>query len=188
MVHWLMAPLLALGSGTAGAIAGNNADTTPQAASVPGLLEHSLRLLHSNESFDLRQLAGRPLLIVNTASHCGFTGQFKGLEALHREYGDRGLVVLGFPSNDFNQESGNEAETAEICYVNYGVSFTMFAPVSVRGSDAHPVFAELARQSGAPKWNFYKYLVDGDGKVVAWFNSMTRPDSAKVTSAIESLL
>lgn len=158
-------------------------------ADINQLLDHQLRRLHANETVDLKSAyQGKPLLFVNTASNCGFTGQFEGLEALHQRYKDRGLIIAGFPSNSFRQEADDEAETAKVCFFNFGVSFDMFAPVSVRGSDVHPIFAELARQSRAPRWNFYKYLIDQNGRVVEVFPSTTRPDSKKVEQAIEALL
>ncbi|TVQ69878.1 MAG: glutathione peroxidase [Chromatiaceae bacterium] len=153
------------------------------------LFDHDMRRLHSSEVVNLRErFAGQPLLIVNTASHCGFTGQFSGLEAVHEKYADRGLRVMGFPSNDFNQEASDEAETAQVCFRNFGVSFDMFAPIGVRGDDAHPIFQELARQSRAPRWNFYKYLVDRNGQVVAAYSSMVSPESRRFERAIEDLL
>ncbi|HLS97608.1 MAG: glutathione peroxidase [Porticoccaceae bacterium] len=159
------------------------------AADCPEHLDVTLKKLRSSDSLNLCEaFAGRPLLIVNTASHCGFTPQFKSLEAIHRAYAERGLVVLGFPSDDFRQEADSEEKTAEICYINYGVTFTMFAPLSVKGEDAHPLFRELARQSRAPGWNFTKYLVDGDGRVVQHFPSRVAPDSAEFTAAVEALV
>ncbi len=153
------------------------------------LLNHELRRLHANEVVDLRShFEGKPLLFVNTASHCGFTGQFEGLEALHQEYKDRGLMVAGFPSNSFRQESSDEAETAQVCFYNFGVTFDMFSPIDVRGDEAHPIFQELARQARAPRWNFYKYLIDQNGQVVEVFPSTTRPDSRRLHRAIERLL
>lgn len=158
-------------------------------ADLDQLLNHELRRLHANEIVDLRsRYQGQPLLFVNTASHCGFTGQFEGLEALHQRYKDQGLIVAGFPSNSFRQESSDESETARVCFYNFGVTFDMYTPISVRGEDAHPIFQELARQSQAPRWNFYKYLIDPDGKVVEVFPSTTRPDSRQVRRAIEKLL
>lgn len=158
-------------------------------ASCPEFLDHEFRKLHSSESVNLCQsYGGRPMLVINTASHCGFTDQFEGLEALHQQYKDKGLVVVGFASNDFKQEADSEAEAAEVCYVNYGVSFTMIAPSHVKGEQANPVFAELARQTKAPSWNFNKYLVDGSGTVVEKYGSMTGPDSKKLNKAIEALL
>lgn len=155
----------------------------------PAWLDQNLRLLHSGTSKNLCDAyGGKPLLIVNTASHCGYTSQFSGLEAIHKKYKDRGLVVLGFPSNDFFQEEDKEEDAAKICYVNYGVSFDMFAPSHVRGSAANPVFAALGSAQRSPKWNFYKYLVDRDGRIVASFGSTTEPDDKTLIAAIETLV
>lgn len=159
------------------------------AKDCPAYLDQEFQRLHSSKSINLcAEFAGRPLLIVNTASHCGFTPQFKGLEALHRRYGNRGLAVIGFPSNDFRQEASNEAETADVCYVNYGVTFTMLAPSPVTGSGANPVFRELNRRAGEPGWNFNKYLVSADGTKVQQFGSRVAPESEELTRAIEQLL
>jgi glutathione peroxidase len=159
------------------------------AASCPAFLNHDFKKLRSDKSVNLcAEYAGKPLLIVNTASHCGYTPQFKGLEALYQKYHGRGLVVVGFPSDDFNQESKDEAETADICYINYGVTFTMLAPSPVTGKNANPVFQELDRRSGEPTWNFNKYLVSADGKVVQHFDSNVKPDSPQLTRAVEKLL
>jgi glutathione peroxidase len=159
------------------------------AATCPAFLNHEFKKLHSSDSVNLCSVyAGQPLLIVNTASHCGYTPQFKGLEALHQKYANRGLLVVGFPSDDFNQEAKDQAETADICYINYGVTFTMLAPSSVTGKHANPVFQELDRRSGEPTWNFNKYLVSADGKVVQHFDSEVAPDAAELTTAIEKLL
>ena len=158
-------------------------------ASCPGYLEHSMRKLHSSEQVNLCEIqSGKPMLVINTASHCGYTPQFKGLEALHEKYRERGLVVVGFASNDFRQEAKDEAKAAEVCYVNYGVTFTMIAPSHVKGAAANPVFRELASQTQAPSWNFNKYLLDSDGKVVQHFDSNTRPDSKVLQAAIENVL
>jgi glutathione peroxidase len=159
------------------------------AAACPAFLNHEFRKLHSSQQVNLcKEFAGKPMLIVNTASHCGFTGQFAGLEAVHKKYKERGLVVVGFASNDFNQEAKDEAESAEICLQNFGVTFTMMAPQSVKGATAIPVFKELARQSSEPKWNFNKYLVTADGKVTKYFASGVAPESAEFIGAVESLL
>jgi glutathione peroxidase len=159
------------------------------AAECPAYLDQTVRKLHSSETVNVCKLAaGKPLLIVNTASHCGYTPQFKGLEALHRKYKDRGLVVVGFSSDDFNQEAKDEAEAAEVCFLNNGVTFTMIAPSSVKGRAANPIFKELARQSQEPAWNFNKYVVAADGKVVRYFDSDATPESPAVTQAIESVL
>jgi glutathione peroxidase len=162
---------------------------TARAADCPAFLNHDFQKLHSSDSVNLcSAYAGKPLLIVNTASHCGYTPQFKGLEALHRKYQDRGLVVVGFPSDAFNQEAKSEAKTADICYVNYGVTFTMLAPSAVTGTKANPVFRELNRRAGEPSWNFNKYLVSADGKRVQRFDSDVTPDSPQLTRAVEQLL
>ena len=159
------------------------------AADCPAFLDHEFKKLHSSQTVNLCAAhAGKPLLIVNTASHCGYTKQFKGLEALHRKYHPRGLVVVGFPSNDFRQEARDEAETADVCYVNYGVTFTMMAPSPVKGGDANPVFQELNRRTEEPGWNFNKYLVSADGQVVQHFDSNVTPDSQQLVQAIETLL
>jgi glutathione peroxidase len=158
-------------------------------ANCPEYLDHSMRKLHSKQEVNFCELQdGRPMLIINTASHCGYTRQFKGLERLHQRYRDSGLVVVGFASNDFRQEANDEAKAAEVCYVNYGVTFTMIAPSHIQGDEANPVFREMAEQTRAPSWNFNKYLLDGSGKVVQHFGSNTSPDSKELTAAIESVL
>jgi glutathione peroxidase len=166
----------------------SQAAPSPSAA-CPAFLNHNFTRLRSKERLNLcKAFAGKPLLIVNTASHCGFSGQFEGLEALYQKYRERGLVVVGFPSDDFHQEAATEAEVAEVCFVNYGVKFPMLAPSMVTGDKANPVFRELARQSEEPRWNFNKYLVSADGKVVGNYGSTVTPDSAELTEAIEKLL
>lgn len=165
--------------------------TAPALASeCPAVLQHELPKLRSKDSVDLCQtFQGKALVVVNTASHCGFTPQFKSLEALYQRYKDDGLEVLGVPSDDFFQESDDEAETAEVCYVNYGVTFTMTQTQPVRGRDATPLFRELAEQAGAaPRWNFYKYVVDREGRVVAHFSSKVKPDDPRVIAAVEKAL
>ncbi len=175
----------ALALGAALLLAGHAA----HAAQCPAFLDHDFKKLRSSESVNLcAETAGKPVLIVNTASHCGFTSQFGGLEALNQKYKERGLVVLGFPSNDFRQEARDEAETAEVCFINYGVTFTMLAPSSVKGAQANPVFRELGRRSSEPSWNFNKYLVSADGKTVQYFKSSVSPDSPALSEAIEKLL
>ena len=140
-------------------------------------------------TLDLGQFRGRPMLVVNTASFCGFTSQYQKLEALHRRLAPRGLVVLGVPSNDFNQESADAKAIRDFCDANYDVTFPMAMPAHVRGSSAIPLFAFLAaRGGGAPRWNFHKYLVARDGVTVTSFGSRTGPDSPELTRAIEAQL
>jgi glutathione peroxidase len=162
---------------------------TSAAPSCPAFLNKDFRKLHSSDDVNLCKLvAGKPMLLVNTASHCGFTPQFKGLEAAWEKYKDRGLVVVGFSSDDFNQEAKDEEEAATVCFINYGVTFTMLAPQHVKGPEANPVFKELARQTQEPKWNFNKYLVTADGKVAQYFDSRVAPESDQFNEAVEKLL
>ncbi|HEX5055647.1 MAG TPA: glutathione peroxidase [Gammaproteobacteria bacterium] len=155
----------------------------------PDWLQQNMNKLHSQETLNLCALtAGKVALIVNTASDCGFAPQFKGLEALYQQYKEKGFVIIGFPSNSFHQERDDAAETAEVCYVNYGVTFPMLAASPVRGEQANPVFKYLDAELGKPKWNFNKYLIDRSGKPVRHFGSYTKPDSKKLTEAIEALL
>jgi glutathione peroxidase len=132
---------------------------------------------------------GKALLIVNTASRCGFTPQYEGLQKLWDDYRDRGLVVLGVPSNDFGgQEPGSEAEIKEFCTVNFDIDFPMTAKTAVRGEDAHPFYQWAAREVGAlgvPRWNFHKYLVGGDGRLADWFATTTAPETARLRDAVE---
>lgn len=159
------------------------------AASCPALLQHSFPRLQDEKPQSLCQYSGKVLLVVNTASYCGFTGQYEGLEQLHARYRDRGLVVLGFPSNDFAQETGSNQQIAEFCSNTYGVKFPMFAKSSVTGAQASPFFRQLADATGQkPRWNFYKYLIGRDGKPVASYSSMTGPDSQALRREIERLL
>lgn len=163
--------------------------TQTATAACPDYLQGDYRKLHSTEKVNLCSLVENKLvLIINTASHCGFTSQFKGLEALHKTYEERGLVVLGFASDDFNQEDKDEEKAAGICFVNFGVTFTMFAPTHVRGDNANDLFKYLGREASAPKWNFNKYLLGRDGKIVEHFGSMTGPDSEKLKKAIQQQL
>jgi glutathione peroxidase len=161
------------------------------AQACPENLDFSFRPLLGKEPVRLcDHYAGKVVLVVNTASQCGFTHQYEGLEKLYKTYGDRGLVVLGFPSNDFGgQEPGTEAEIQKFCRSTYGIQFPMFEKTSVQKGGGNLLFQRLAAVTGeAPKWNFHKYLLDREGKVVKAFGSMTGPDSDRLRAAIESLL
>ena len=158
-------------------------------ASCPATLRYTFDRLQDEKPQSLCQYSGKVLLVVNTASFCGFTPQYKGLEALHAKYKDRGLVVLGFPSNDFAQESASNKEIADFCENTFGVQFPMFTKTAVRGADAHPFFRQLAQATGtAPKWNFYKYLIGRDGRIVESYSSMTSPDSRDLVRDLEKQL
>lgn len=160
------------------------------ADSCPASLDFQLRPLASDRADSLcARYAGQVLLVVNTASQCGFTPQYQGLDALYERYRDRGLVVLGFPSNDFAQESGTEQDIQNFCRLNYGVRFPMYEKIRVSGPEAHPFYRQLAAGGGGyPEWNFYKYLLNRQGAVVARFPSRTRPDDPQLIAAIEKLL
>jgi glutathione peroxidase len=159
-------------------------------AACPALLQQSFNRLQDEKPQALCQYSGKVLLVVNTASYCGFTSQYEGLEALHAKYAARGLVVLGFPSNDFGkQEPGNATEIADFCFNTYGVRFPMFTKSSVVGKAANPLFASLAQATGkAPAWNFHKYLIDRQGKPVASFASEVTPSDASLVAMIEKAL
>ncbi len=159
------------------------------APACPASLNHQFPRLQDEKPQSLCQYSGKVLLVVNTASYCGFTPQYQGLEALYAKYRDRGLVVLGFPSNDFAQESGDNKQIAEFCENTYGVKFPMFSKSNVRGSQANALYRQLAQATGRqPMWNFHKYLIGRDGKVVASYTSMTKPDSADLVRDIEKQL
>jgi glutathione peroxidase len=176
----LAASLLASTAGPVGAAADGD---------CPGLLRHTFGTLQGGTQ-DLCAYRGKVLLVVNTASFCGFTGQYEGLEALHEKFKDRGLVVLGFPSNDFGgQEPGSNQQIAAFCRRTYDIQFPMFEKSSVSGPAANPFFRELSARSGeSPRWNFHKYLVDSSGKQVLSFASNVDPTSASLASRIEMLL
>jgi glutathione peroxidase len=154
------------------------------------LLHHTFNSLQTGAPQSLCQYAGKVLLIVNTASYCGYTPQYEGLEALYRKYRERGLVVLGFPSNDFGaQEPGSNKQVAEFCRTTYGVEFPMFEKTSVARLETQPLYAELAAKTGrVPHWNFHKYVVDRSGMRVLSFDSDVTPDSRDFVSLIEKLL
>ncbi|MGN6151114.1 MAG: glutathione peroxidase [Lysobacteraceae bacterium] len=160
-------------------------------AAGKGLLDYSYRPLAGKTPVNLATAyRGQVLLVVNTASKCGFTPQFEALEALHARYKPRGFAVLGFPSGDFmNQEYGDEKKIQEFCTLTYGVKFPMFQKVHVVGDEVTPFYAALESATGeSPKWNFHKYLIGRDGTVVASFGSRTKPDAPEVIQAIEKAI
>jgi glutathione peroxidase len=162
----------------------------PADASCPTLLQQTFKRLQDESPQSLCQYAGKVLLVVNTASYCGFTPQYQGLEALHAKYAAQGLVVLGFPMNDFGQqEPGDGKQIADFCFNTYGVKFPMFSKTTLSGKDANPLFVSLARATGkAPSWNFHKYLIDRQGHPVHSFNSIVGPDSTLLVASIEKAL
>jgi glutathione peroxidase len=172
------------------ALAAGPAPSAPdKQAACPALLQQSFLRLQDEKPQALCQYSGKVLVIVNTASFCGFTSQYEGLEALYARYKDKGLVVLGFPSNDFAQETGSNKDIADFCENTFGVKFPMFVKSGVAGKDANPLFKTLAAKTGTtPRWNFYKYVVARDGAVVASFNSLADPASRSFTAEIEKQL
>lgn len=178
-------------AGTA-AVQGTNGSTSAQttAPACKGLLEKTFLRLQDEQPQNLCQYSGKVVLVVNTASYCGFTSQYEGLEKLYAKESARGLVVLGFPSNDFgHQEPGDSKQIAEFCHNTYGVKFPMFEKSVVSGSAANPLFKELTAATGrSPMWNFYKYLIGRNGQAIAAYSSLTSPDDSKLTSDIERAL
>jgi len=160
------------------------------AADCPPLLDAALPTLSDDKPESICRYKGKVLLVVNTASECGYTPQYEGLEKLYRKYKDRGLVVLGFPSNDFGgQEPGSNKEIAKFCELNYGVSFPMFTKTSVAKGEVNPFYRKLARASGMlPAWNFHKYLVDRNGARAVSFDTKVEPTNQKLVNEIERLL
>ena len=155
----------------------------------PAILDHKFANL-MDEPVSLCQFRGKVLLIVNTASECGYTPQYDGLEKIYRRYRDKGFAVLGFPANDFGgQEPGSNKEIAQFCQVNYGITFPVFAKTAVVGASANPLFRELAAKTGKPpQWNFHKYLLGQTGRPVAVFESAVEPEDRRITTEIEKLL
>lgn len=153
----------------------------------PDVLKFMKRKLNSQETVNFCEAyKDKAILFVNTASKCGFTPQFDGLEKLYSDYKDKNFVVLGFPSGDFNQEFDDEGKTAEVCELTYGVKFPMFETIAVRGDDVDPLYRLLANKAdAAPKWNFYKYLVDRKGNLVDSYSSFTKPQDKDLIKDIE---
>ncbi len=177
---------------TGHAAAGTQTAPAPQPAAAgkcPAALDFRVRRLQDDAPQDLCQYAGRVVLVVNTASYCGYTYQYEGLEALYARYRDKGLTVLGFPSNDFEQEPGTGKQIADFCYNTYGVKFPMFSKTSVVGAAASPLYHWLTQQTGQPpKWNFHKYLLDRSGRVVAVYPSKVEPGDPALVQRIDALL
>jgi glutathione peroxidase len=167
-----------------------NTTAFAQANSCPDVLNHRFNRLQDDAPQDLCQYRGKVALVVNTASYCGFTQQYEGLESLHAKFQQRGLVVMGFPSNDFGgQEPGNSKQIADLCYNTYGVKFPMFAKSIVSGKEANPLYLQLTKATGvAPKWNFYKYLIDRSGKILAAYPSKISPNDKQLIADIEKAL
>jgi glutathione peroxidase len=153
---------------------------------------YSFHTLVGDNPLPLTSFKGKVLLVVNTASHCGFTKQYAGLEKLYQHYKDRGLVIIGVPSNDFGQqEPGNSQEIAHFCQLNYGVTFPMTAKEVVSGADAHPFYLWAKKKLGfgsGPKWNFHKYLINRKGELITYYYSTTAPDASRLVSAVEKAL
>ena len=174
-------------------LAGSEPQAGGEEPTSPAVIDHTVTTL-DGDSLDLSTLRGRPLLIVNTASKCGYTPQYAGLQRLHERYSGRGLVILGFPSNDFGgQEPGTAVEIGEFCRKNYGVGFQMMAKVHAKGPDIAPIYRTLTEQTandirGEIKWNFTKFLVDVDGHVVARFGSSVDPEDPALVAEVEKLL
>ena len=166
------------------------ATTSTAPAACPSLLDRTALRLQDDAPQRLCQYAGQVALVVNTASYCGYTRQYEGLEALYRRYRARGFVVLGFPSNDFGQQEPDSAkQISDFCFNTYGVEFPMFSKTVVSGPKADPFFVALARDGGsAPKWNFHKYLIGRDGKLIAHYPSAVEPTDARLTRDIEQSL
>ena len=179
--------MLAAGVGQAAADSGKE-------ASVKGIYDFTMEDI-DGKSKPLSDFQGKVLLIVNTASKCGFTGQYEGLQALYEEFRGQGLVILGFPSNDFlRQEPGTNEEIESFCKLNYGVTFPMFAKIKVKGGDQHPLYSYLTSKetnrefAGKISWNFNKFLIGREGKILGRFGSRTKPQDSKLLEQLKAAL
>ena len=153
------------------------------------LLDTEMRVLDSSESVNLCEYTDQVVLVVNVASRCGYTYQYSSLQKLYEDYKNEGFVVLGVPSRDFMQEYSDETDVAEFCSTEYGVNFPMFATSKVRGKKANPLYKKLIKETGvSPKWNFNKYLISKEGKVISTYGSKVKPDSPELISKIKELL
>ena len=188
MALWVVTAALVGSAAQAAPAALSPATAAP--ASCPALMQHSFPRLQDEKPQNLCQYAGKVVLVVNTASYCGYTHQYQGLEALYSQYKDRGLVVLGFPSNDFGgQEPGDNKKIAEFCENTFGVKFPMLAKSSVSGNQANPMYQQLAAKTGQrPGWNFHKYLIARDGSTVSSFPSAVEPQDKRFLAELEKRL
>lgn len=186
---WALGLVLSPGAQAQAVPAPPGAQASTSAACAP-LLQHRFDRLQDEKPQSLCQYAGRVVLVVNTASFCGFTGQYAGLEALYARYQGRGLVVLGFPSNNFGrQEPGNNQAIADFCENTFGVKFPMFSKTTVIGRDANPLYRQLATRTGqTPQWNFHKYLIGRDGQTVRSYGSAVEPNNPDLVKDIERFL
>ncbi len=174
------------------AISSFNVSAKEENTKVESAYDFEFRTLIGDESLPLSSYKGKAILIVNTASKCGLTGQYEGLEKLYQTYKNKGLIILGVPSNDFGAQEPDPAKTiAEFCKLNYGVSFPMTQKEVVSGKQAHPFYRWAKEELGfgtAPKWNFHKYLINHRGELVDYFNSTTGPTSSNISNAIDAAL
>ena len=199
---WATLAMTTLSSGAGAATTNSNSAASSAAATTssltaekptaacPAILQKTFRRLQDDAPQNLCQYAGKVVLVVNTASYCGFTGQYEGLEKLYASRNAQGLVILGFPSNDFGQqEPGNGKQIADFCFNTYGVKFPMFEKTVVKGGSANGLYRELAQATGqSPGWNFHKYLIDRQGKVVASYASNTEPNNPKLVADLTRAL
>lgn len=180
MANWMRAVLAAVGLAV-----------LPGAAQAGSAWDYSFIAI-DGQPLPLKQFEGKAVLVVNTASQCGFTPQYKALKELADKYRDRGLVVIGVPSNDFGgQEPGTSTDIKEFCVTNYGINFPLTEKTKVSGDDAHPFYRWAVQSLGSvakPMWNFHKFLIAPDGRIVDWFSSVTAPDSARVIKSVEAVL
>ncbi len=158
------------------------------ATTQPSPLDNTVKDIDGKD-VSLADYKGKVVMIVNVASKCGYTPQYKGLEALYTKYKDQGFVILGFPANNFKgQEPGTNEEIKAFCITKYNVTFPMMSKISVKGGDQHPIYKQLTTEKGDVTWNFNKYLISKDGKILQHFDSKVKPDDAKLTAAVEQAL
>jgi glutathione peroxidase len=188
--NFVLAAMLTLTWGVYPGAVARAAQPARDAAACPSLLQHQFSRLQDEALQNLCQYAGKTILVVNTASYCGFTNQYHGLEGLYAKYQRQGLVVLGFPSNDFGkQEPGSAKEIADFCFNTYGVKFPMMSKTVVSGAGKNSFYKGLVAATGQePRWNFHKYLIDRNGKVVGSFASEVKPESPMLVAAIDKAL